>query len=167
MCDALYGGLFRWKGDVRTMDIKDMTHYSEKRQAVLKSRSERCVCKFCGNPIRLKQIMFSDFKDARVELYCEHCERIEYGIEPEIYRNARYFAEAMEFNLYTELDDNERTKQMTIAKICEIMAWGDKHLGFLSETGFVVPPRVNRAESGEYVIYTEADLEADLIDGQA
>ena len=128
------------------------------RLALLKRRTKHCVCKYCGGALRLRRIIFSDFADARVEIFCEHCDRIEYGCEPEIYQNARYFVEELDFTCYPDLEANERTKRMTIAKVCEIMMWGDKHLGFLTDEGFTTPPQSSQLLVGECVVLTDEDL---------
>ena len=108
----------------------DIGYQSASRLEMLRQRVQRCVCKFCGQGLYLRRIIFSDYEDARVEIFCEHCGRIEFGVEREIYASARYFVEEMGFNYYPELDDNEQTRQMNIAKVCEIMAWENQNLGF-------------------------------------
>ena len=131
---------------------------SKKRVTMLKERSARCVCKYCGGQLRVRQIIFTEYEEARIELFCKDCDRIEFGVEPEIYTNAQYFVEETGFNCYPDLDDNEKTKQMTIAKVCEIMAWENKSLGILSREGFTMPLDVNTAIVGECVILTDDDL---------
>lgn len=111
---------------------------NESRVEVLKKRVARCVCKYCGQPLTLKRIIFNDFEDARIEIYCGHCERIEYGIEPQIYESATSFVDQVAFNFYPDLPENEKTRLMNIAKICEIMAWGYQHTGFIDQNGFTV-----------------------------
>ena len=96
------------------------------RLEIMKARAKRCVCKYCGGKLELRRIAFSDYGEARSELYCPVCQRIEFGTEPEIYQGATYFVDNLEFNHYPGLDDNEKTRRMNIAKVCEIMAWGDK-----------------------------------------
>lgn len=72
----------------------------------LKQRVNRCVCKFCGKQISLYRIIFSDIAEARVELYCDNCGRIEFGIEPEIYHCACNFVDNLEFDYYEGMDNN-------------------------------------------------------------
>ena len=43
----------------------------------------------------------------------------------------------MEFNYFNQLEENEQTRKMTIAKVCDIMAWENKTLGFLNNDGFI------------------------------
>lgn len=139
--------------------MQHLEDFAQGRLALLKKRAERCVCKYCGGRLRLRRIIFSDYEEARVEIFCDQCDRIEYGCEPEIYRQALYFVEELQFTCYPDLEANERTRRMNVAKVCEIMMWGDKHLGFLGEEGFTVPPQSSQSLSGECVVLTDKDLE--------
>ncbi|MEE0509795.1 MAG: hypothetical protein UDG94_01030 [Peptococcaceae bacterium] len=118
--------------------MKELSYKTEGRTEMLKARTKRCVCKYCGSRLKLKQLNFSEHDDARIEIFCKNCDRIEFGVEQEIYESAKYFVEQMAFNYYPDLDDTEQTKRMNIAKVCEIMAWQDKMLGFLNKEGFAV-----------------------------
>jgi len=131
----------------------------ESRLDELKARKKRCVCKYCGNRLELRRIIFSDFEDARVEIFCTACDRIEFGVESEIYMSAKYFVENSKFNCYPELDDNEKKKQMTIAKVCEIMAWENQNLGFLNSNGFKVSLEINENFIGDCITISEKDLD--------
>lgn len=113
-------------------------YWSENRVEMLKRRKKRCICKYCGGPLTIKRILFSDVEDARIELYCEDCERIEFGVEPEIYQSACNFIDNLDVDFYENLDDNEKKHQMNIAKVAEIMAWGYRNTGLLNENGFTV-----------------------------
>ncbi len=104
----------------------------------LKKRANRCVCKYCGSPLQLKRVIFNDVKDVRVEIFCEVCDKIEFGVEPEIYQSARNFVDNLEFNYYDDMSQNDLTYKMNIAKVCEILAWGCKDLGIVDCDGFRV-----------------------------
>lgn len=134
---------------------------TDPRVPMLKSRAKRCVCKYCGGRLRLRRIIFSSYEEARVEMFCNSCDRIEFGVEPEIYQSARFFVENSRFNAFPDLDDNERTKQMTIAKVCEIMTWQDQNLGFINDDGFVVPLNRNENFIGECITLSDKDLPED------
>ena len=136
----------------------DVSYYAQGRVEMLKRRAQRCVCKHCGGKLSLKRIIFSEQDDARIEIYCDHCERIEFGVEQEIYANAKYFVEELQFNCFSDLDANELTKGMNIAKVCEIMSWGDKRLGMLCEDGFSVPIKPVEDLAGASIILDNADL---------
>lgn len=132
---------------------------SKKRFEILKNRTKRCVCKYCGGRLRLKKIIFSEYEEVRVEIFCSECDRIEFGVEPEIFSSAQFFVENSRFNCYPDLEQNENTRKMTIAKVCEIMAWQDQNLGFLDEEGFTVNLNVRDNFLGECVTLTDDDLE--------
>ncbi len=111
----------------------------ENRIEMLKQRTQRCVCKYCGGSLELRRIIFNDIEEVRVEIFCSHCDKIEFGIEPEIYMCAKNIVDNLEFNHYPELDSNEKTHRMNIAKVSEILTWGCRELGILKHEGFTVP----------------------------
>lgn len=128
------------------------------RVDMLKARAKRCCCKYCGGDLRVKRLIFSDYEPARVELYCENCDRIEFGVEPEIYQSACYFIDELEFDAYPNLDANDTTRRMNIAKVCEIMAWENKQLGILDENGFNIALNFDQNMLGECIILDDEDL---------
>lgn len=132
--------------------------FSDKRTERLQKRSKRCVCKYCGGELKIKSIVFNEFIEARSELYCPHCGRIEFGVEPEIYQCAKYYVEEFKYNAYKELDDVALTKQMTIAKVSEIMEWLVKNLGITDNDGFCVPLKKKMHFLGEMSYLTDEDL---------
>ena len=140
-------------------DIREQIDFkSQKRLEMLKQRSERCVCKYCGGALKVRQIVFTEYEDARIELFCKDCDRIEFGVEPEIYENAKFYVEETGFNCFPDLDHNEKTKQMTIAKLCEIIMWENQNIGILTPEGFSVPPNRNKHYVGECITLSDADL---------
>ena len=126
----------------------------------LKARTKRCCCKFCGGELEVKRIIYSEYENARIEIFCKNCERVEYGVENEIYQSAEFFVEEMEFNHYPDLDDNQRRKQMNIAKVCEIMAWENRNMGFVDADGFTVPVKMNPDVIGNCIVLDDEALEA-------
>lgn len=138
------------------MEIAENTR---ERIEALKTRSKRCVCKYCGAPLKVKSILIAEFLEARIELYCDNCERIEYGVEPEIYASAKYFVEEMGFNAYPGMDDSIATRQMNIAKVAEIISWGCNHLGYLKDEGYVTPPTFCHIDTSEASVFTDDDLD--------
>ena len=119
---------------------------TNQRIEMLKERTKRCCCKYCGGELKLRRIIYGDIDNARIEIFCSECDRIEYGVEKEIYQAARYFTEEIGFNAYPELDESEVIKKMNIAKVCEIIEWGCKNLNLLNAEGF------------KYPVYFDADL---------
>lgn len=131
------------------------------RLEMLRMRTKRCCCKYCGAPLKLKQISFSDFNDGRVEIFCEQCNRIEFGVETELYKSAKNFVENSKFNCYLDIEDENLSKQMTVAKVCEIMAWEARSLGILADEGFTIPiqMQINEGTSGNCLTLTEDELQ--------
>lgn len=116
--------------------MKNTNKMFQTRTDMLRNRSQRCVCKFCGGNLRLRRILFSDLDEARIELFCTNCDRIELGVEPEIRAAAKIFVEKSGFNCFPDLEENDTTKQMNISKVSEIISWGMQHTGMLNENGF-------------------------------
>lgn len=137
----------------------DMKYQSDKRFDMLKKRTERCVCKYCGGKLYLRQIIFSSYEEVRVEIFCKNCNRIEFGVEPEIYKSANYFVDETEFNCFPDLDDSEKTRQMSIAKLCEIMTWQNQNIGILTPDGYQIATNMKDHFIGECVTFSDADLE--------
>ena len=134
-----------------------MNEAQTSRMEDMKGRAKRCCCKYCGDELTLRRIVYGDVEDARAELFCKHCNRIEYGVEREIYLAAKYFVDEIGFNAFSDLDDNEKTRSMKVAKVCEIIAWGYKNLGHMDRNGFTVPVNVDKTLIGERLILDEAD----------
>ena len=133
----------------------------------LKWRVKNCRCRYCGAPLRLRRILYGNSPQGRVEIFCTECDRIEYGVEPEIYAVSKYFVEEFNFNIFPNNDNSETTTQMNIAKICDIISWGCKNMGILSARGFDVPRDIKKSILGEDVIFHDDDLsdvEIDILD---
>lgn len=135
-----------------------LTYQAEGRKAMLRERAKRCVCKYCGGRLRLKELSFSEFDDARTEIFCRDCDRIEFGVEPHIYESAQYFVDQTGFDCFPDLDDTVATHAMNVAKVCEILEWQDKMLGFLNEDGWVVEPK-RTPFMGECLSLTDEELD--------
>lgn len=118
------------------MELKVM---KSERMKELADRASHCVCKYCGSPLEVRLVVFGKMEEAGAELYCTNCDRIEYGTEPIIYQQAKYFIESMGFTSDSELEDDQLVKRQSVAKVCEIMMWHDMKLGFLDTTGFKIP----------------------------
>lgn len=143
----------------------EINNASTKRLNELRERTARCCCRFCGSPLEIRKIVFTGY-DSRIEVFCSECNQIEYGTEPELYLSAKYFVETMGFNYYPDLDDNVQTKKMNIAKVCDIMAWQNKHMGFLKADGFAVPVELNPSILGNMLVMDEDELQERLDEQQ-
>lgn len=129
------------------------------RLEVLKERRRHCVCKYCGHELEIKQIVFSELDDARTELFCPNCQKLDYGVEKIIYDNAKYYIAENRFNMFPDLDDNQMSQRMTIAKTAEIMTWICQHTEVLTDTGFTIP-----VDEVEAVPQNQLDLTAAEVD---
>lgn len=135
-----------------------MPNENESRTDMLQKRSERCVCKYCGGKLRIKSISFNEIVDGRTELYCDHCGRIEFGVEPEVYQNAKFFVDEFDYNCYPDMDYTETTRQMSVARVSEIMDWLITNLGLVNEDGFSVPIHMDPNRISECLHLTDSDL---------
>lgn len=125
----------------------------------LKARTSRCCCKYCGSTLELRRILYGDLDNARVEIFCQNCDRIEYGVEREIYHIAKYYVEELEYNAFPDLDYTERTKQMNISQVCEIVNWGCKNLSLLNSQGFKYPISIDETIEGSIVRLTGKQID--------
>ena len=125
----------------------------EERVEYLKKRKEHCCCKYCGSLLEIRRVAFSENDDARVELYCPMCQKIEFGVEKEIFAVAEYFVEEMEFQIFYDIENPVLQKQMNIAKVAEIISWGFLNLGYSNENGFLYAPQVQ-----DYMLHESLNL---------
>jgi hypothetical protein len=107
----------------------------------------------------VRQIVFHTQAMARIELYCEQCQKIEYGVEKEAYASAKAFVEATQFNHFPDMEDNEQRLQMNVAKVCNITSWQLRYLGLTNETGLTVPVYMN-----EYAMEQCTTIEEDRLE---
>ncbi len=128
------------------------------RLSLLKERTQHCCCKYCGSPLEIRRIVFTDIPESKIEIFCSQCTKIEYGVEKEIYQSAKYFVEESGFNHYPQLDVTEQTQKMNIAKISEIMSWAVQHIGILNDHGFTVPIALEEAAVGSSLLLDEEML---------
>jgi len=106
------------------------------RYAMLKQRSEKCCCRYCGNPLEVRMVIYNKYGGAGAEIFCNNCMKIEFGTAPEIYNTAKDFIDAVDFNYFPELEDNDVTYQFNVAKVCDLLSWCCKDWGILDEQGF-------------------------------
>lgn len=116
---------------------------TQNRIELLRQRKTHCVCKYCGSELNIERLVFSSDDNARVELVCSNCQRIDYGVEKEIYQCAKYYFDEIGFNYFHSFNSSPNTAELNIAKIAELIAWGFNHLGYLTNNGFIYPLHVN------------------------
>ena len=125
----------------------------------LRKRVSRCSCSYCGGDLELRKVTYSSYEVSKLEVYCSHCKRIEYGVEPEIYEVAEYFVDELSFDYYKDLDNNIRKREMNIAKVSEIIEWGCRNMGLLTENGFVIPLDLKSELLGEALLREDDKLQ--------
>lgn len=101
----------------------------------MREREKRCCCKYCGSSLEIRVIIFNKYGGAGAELYCPSCHKIEFGTEPKIFQAAKSFVDELGFNYFLDLEENERTYRLNIAKVCEILGWGWQSMGYLNRNG--------------------------------
>lgn len=142
--------------------MKEMS-ISEERLKELESRMKRCVCRYCGGNLKVRLIDFANIAVSNLEIFCEKCDRIEYGVEKEIYRDAVFFVDNIGFNYEPNQIDSELTRRFNIAKVCDIIAWHDKQIGILDQNGYKIPIEYNEngldCADGSIVIIGDTLLE--------
>ena len=60
------------------------------------------------------------------------------------------------------MEQNARTRRMSVAKVSEIMAWGFKNTGMLDAEGFTVPLNYDDRSQDQCLIITRNELEAEM-----
>ncbi len=123
----------------------EVSSVSKERVQELESRMKRCVCKYCGGNLKVRLIEFSNISSSNLEIFCEKCDRIEYGVEREIYRDAVFFVDNIGFNYDPNKVDSELTRRFNIAKVCDIISWHDKQIGILDQNGY----NIELADAGD------------------
>lgn len=129
------------------------------RALALRKRAKRCRCKYCGGKLRLKQIVYNSVIKPRIELFCEDCQRIEYGVEPEIFTLAKYYVDEFGCDYYPELDASIAKDRMNVGKVCEIMFWALNGLSLVDMEGFKVTTEMDKKYIGESIIYDLDELD--------
>ena len=136
-------------------DISDEKNKEAKRVLLLNERVKRRVCKSCGGKLSLRMLDFDEFEKTRIDIFCDNCDRLEFGIEPEIYQAALYYVQEYALNLYPDMGNTALSKKATVAKAAEMMSWVLKSLGYLSKDGFIVPPDTSSVINGECLDLTD------------
>lgn len=147
-----------------TQKIVDVIHNFTKEEnesehiQELRERVNRCCCSYCGSELILRRINYGNAEEGRLDIFCPSCNRIEYGVEPELFKLAKYYVNEIGFDYYEDLDDSIRKDRMNLAKVCEIMQWCCKNLGILSKKGFKAQVGLDEIASGQDLLLSEKFL---------
>lgn len=145
---------------METMTEIRLNFNEQKDQSVriekLKKRAKRCVCKYCGKPLTLRKVTYAAYDEAKIDIHCQNCDRIEYGVEPEVYLLSKYFVEQMRYDHYPYLDETPQKRQMNISVINDIVSWAFQHADLINEEGLTIPLQIDDDTLGE-IISTTAD----------
>jgi hypothetical protein len=139
------------------INFREQKEMSE-RIKELKARTARCVCRYCGKPLSLRKITYAAYDEAKIDIFCDHCDRIEFGVEPEVYKIAEYYVDEMQYDHYPELDDSTRKRRMNIAIICEILTWGYNNIGILGKDGFTINLQYKQELLGSALLISDTEL---------
>lgn len=121
----------------------------------LSGRVKRCTCKYCGGALELRKVFFGDVETARTEIFCQKCDRIEYGVEPEVYSIAQYFVKEFQFNCFPDLEPDEQTFRLNVARVCEIITWYSQSIGILNANGFPAELKQHLNQTNTFLLPNE------------
>lgn len=99
----------------------------------LKERAKDCCCSYCGDDLAVRRILYQTTAEYRIELYCDNCEKIEYGVPRALYDSAKAAIERLGFNYYPETEEGVTRNQMNIAKLSTLTAWQLRYLGMIDD----------------------------------
>lgn len=99
----------------------------------LKERAKDCCCSYCGGDLAVRRILYQTTAEYRIELYCDSCEKIEYGVPRALYDSAKAAIERLGFNYYPETEEGVTRNQMNIAKLSTLTAWQLRYLGMIDD----------------------------------
>ena len=99
----------------------------------LKERAKDCCCSYCGGDLAVRRILYQTTAEYRIELYCDNCEKIEYGVPRALYDSAKAAIERLGFNYYPETEEGVTRNQMNIAKLSTLTAWQLRSLGMIDD----------------------------------
>ena len=136
----------------------DNAGYACKPHGMLAAAQTTLCLQILRSQLMIERLVFSLEEDARIELVCNPCQRIEYGVEKEIYQAAQYYIDEIGFNYFQTLNSTAQTRQMNIAKVAELITWGMENLGYLQPEGFVYPLQTDKLVLSEALHLSAKDL---------
>jgi hypothetical protein len=133
----------------------------------LKERSKDCCCSYCGGDLAVRRILYQTTAEYRIELYCDNCEKIEYGVPRALYDSAKAAIERLGFNYYPETQEGITRNQMNIAKLSQLTAWQLRYLGMIDDDRLKEGVEGSAQSMDANTIVSEEDLDELLKEVQA
>lgn len=125
----------------------------------LKERSKDCCCSYCGGDLAVRRILYQTTAEYRIELYCDNCEKIEYGVPRALYDSAKAAIERLGFNYYPETQEGVTRNQMNIAKLSQLTAWQLRYLGMIDDDRLKEGTEGSAQSMDANTIVSEEDLD--------
>lgn len=135
----------------------------EKHLDDLRNRVKRCICSYCGGELELREIVYSNCKTARTEIFCSECNRMNWGSEPEIYAIGKSYMHESKFYIYKDMAASTLKDEMNRARLNEFLTWSLETLGFLDENGFTRRVSFNDATVASMFTWKRSEVD-DLSD---
>ena len=125
----------------------------------LKERAKDCCCSYCGGDLAVRRILYQTTAEYRIELYCDNCEKIEYGVPRALYDSAKAAIERLGFNYYPETQEGVTRNQMNIAKLSTLTAWQLRYLGMADDERLKAGAEGSAQSMDASTIVSEDDLD--------
>lgn len=85
----------------------------------------------------------------------------EFGIEPELYRLAKYYVQDIGFDYYPEIEEGPTKEKMNVTKMSEIINWCCYNLGLIDDNGFTIPLKVKKQLLGSSSVFEAEEFEGE------
>ena len=125
----------------------------------LKERAKDCCCSYCGGDLAVRRILYQTTAEYRIELYCDNCEKIEYGVPRALYDSAKAAIERLGFNYYPETQEGVTRNQMNIAKLSTLTAWQLRYLGMADDERLKTCAEESAQSMDASTVVSEDDLD--------
>lgn len=125
----------------------------------LKERAKDCCCSYCGGDLAVRRILYQTTAEYRIELYCDNCEKIEYGVPRALYDSAKAAIERLGFNYYPETQEGVTRNQMNIAKLSMLTVWQLRYLGMADDERLKAGAEGSAQSMDASTVVSEDDLD--------
>ena len=125
----------------------------------LKARTKSCCCSFCGGELSVKRVLLQTSPDWRIELYCDTCEKIEYGVPQALFDSAKAAVERLGFNYYPEMEAGATRTQMNISKLATLTSWQLRYAGLDDDERLGAPVAVGASGMDATTVVADSELD--------